>query len=184
MPSIPVFPRPGLSPFWMVVLCLSPALFFLSLSRKLDAIVNQLKPCRNMPCHRATHTRNEHTLRPAVTDRDGGIPACMHAHLPGNYSWTREPVGFCRLRVEPSCHVRGSCPDATHTLPVPPWSATSKPCVCSRLDFTDPWVGPLCLALTREGGNWLACQHVTELSCEESGSRHGSHTCPRCRAVQ
>lgn len=23
---------------------------------KLDAIVKQLKPCRNMPCHRATHT--------------------------------------------------------------------------------------------------------------------------------
>lgn len=75
----------------------------------------------------------EHTLRPAVTDRDGGILACMHTHLPGNYSWTREPVGFCRLRVEPSCHVRGSCPMQPTRILLLPWPATSKPCVCSRL---------------------------------------------------
>lgn len=103
---------------------------------KLDAIVEQLKPCRAMPQHAMPQDHphlTEHTLRPAVTDRDGGILACMHTHLPGNYSWTREPVGFCRLRVEPSCHVRGSCPMSPTRILLLPWPATSKPCVCSRL---------------------------------------------------
>lgn len=92
-----------------------------------------------MPCHRTTHTLCEHALRPAATatDRDTGIPACMHTHHPGNYSWAREPVGFCRLRVEPSCHVRGSCPMQPTTSCPFPWSATSRPVRLLKIDFTD-----------------------------------------------
>lgn len=116
----------SLSPFWIASLSRLPS--------RPDAIVNQLMPCRNMPCHRATHTSSEQqcTLRPAVTA--ASQHACTHTPLPGNYSWAREPVGFCRPRVEPSCHVPGVMPDATHTHPMfLPARQRPKPCACSRL---------------------------------------------------
>lgn len=101
-----------------------------------------------MPCHAMSQNHPhlcEDALRPAATDRDTGIPACMHTHHPGNYSWAREPVGFCRLRVEPSCHVRGSCP-MQPTTPCPsPGRQRPNPCVCSRLTSLTV---PSCFALT------------------------------------